>query len=189
MKCEKTARVCGLVVRVLDWLGDLLTFALRGWWGYQFAITGWGKLHNLDRTAGFFGSLGIPAPKINAAMAGSTEFLGGVLLGIGLLSRPAGAALTGVMSVAYLTAHRDALAGLFHKPEDFIAAEPFWYLVIALLVLAHGPGMLSLDALIAFLARHRVSESFLALFVGRNTTNRILCKTCPDADAAPIKPA
>src|ERR1700744_705982 len=40
--------------------------AVRLYWGWQFAQTGWGKLHNLARITEFFRSLGIPFPAFNA---------------------------------------------------------------------------------------------------------------------------
>ena len=46
---------------------------IRLYWGWACAQTGWGKLMNLDRTTGFFASLGIPAPKLNAIAAGVTS--------------------------------------------------------------------------------------------------------------------
>lgn len=53
---------------------------IRLYWGWQFLLTGKGKLLNLDRTAGFFANLHIPMPKLNAILAGSTECFGGLLL-------------------------------------------------------------------------------------------------------------
>ena len=35
---------------------------IRVYWGWQFAQTGWGKLHNLPHVIEFFTSLGLPAP-------------------------------------------------------------------------------------------------------------------------------
>lgn len=43
-----------------------LLLVIRLYWGWQFAVAGWGKLTHLDRTAGFFETLEIPLPKLNA---------------------------------------------------------------------------------------------------------------------------
>ncbi|MES1194399.1 MAG: DoxX family protein, partial [Opitutus sp.] len=59
-----------------DFLQSPLLLVIRLYWGWQFAQTGWGKLTHLERTAGYFESLHIPMPKINALMAGTTEALG-----------------------------------------------------------------------------------------------------------------
>ncbi|HEY8993935.1 MAG TPA: DoxX family protein [Lacunisphaera sp.] len=125
-----------------------LLLAIRLYWGWQFAQTGWGKLMNLDRTTGYFESLHIPLPKLNAIMAGSTECVGGVLLALGLFARPAAVPLIGVMAVAYWTADRDALNAIVSDPDKFVTAAPFLFLFASLIVLVFGPGKLSLDALL-----------------------------------------
>lgn len=125
-----------------------LLLAVRLYWGWQFAQTGWGKLMNLDRTAGFFDSLGIPLPKLNAIMAGGTECVGGILLAFGLFARPASVPLLFTMLVAYGTADRDALKAITTDPDQFTGAAPFLFLLASLIVLAFGPGKLSLDALL-----------------------------------------
>lgn len=123
-----------------------LLLALRLYWGWSFAQTGWGKLMHLDRTAGYFASLGLPAPKLNAIMAGGTECLGGLLLLLGLASRLVSVPLACVMIVAYATADKEAVQALFSDPEQFVTAAPFLFLLTAVLVLAFGPGRFSLDA-------------------------------------------
>lgn len=131
-----------------DFLQSPLLLAIRLYWGWQFAQTGWGKLMNLDRTAGFFASLDIPLPKVNAVLAGGTECLGGVLLALGLFARPAAVPLIFTMLVAYGTADRDALNVIGSDPDKFVTAAPFLFLLASLIVLVFGPGKLSLDALL-----------------------------------------
>lgn len=131
------------------WLQTPLLFVLRAYWGWSFAQTGWGKLMHLDRTANFFAELGIPAPKLNAIMAGSTECFGGALLLVGLGSRLVSVPLAGTMAVAYLTADREAVQAIFSDPDKFVSAAPFQFLLVSVLVLAFGPGKLSVDHLLA----------------------------------------
>lgn len=119
---------------------------VRLYWGWSFAQTGWGKLMNLERTTGFFASLNLPAPKLNAIMAGSTETLGGVLLALGLFSRFASPALIFTMLVAYATADRESLLAIFSDGDKFTGAAPFLFLFAALIVFVFGPGKWSLDA-------------------------------------------
>ena len=129
-----------------SFLQSPLLLVIRLYWGWQFAQTGWGKLTNLERTAGFFESLHIPMPKLNAIMAGGTECVGGVLLALGLLARPAAVPLVFTMLVAYATADREALQAITSDPDKFVTAAPFLFLLASLIVLAFGPGKLSLDA-------------------------------------------
>jgi putative oxidoreductase len=125
-----------------------LLLIVRLYWGWSFAQTGWGKLMNLDRTANFFADLNLPLPKLNAVMAGATECFGGALLALGLFARPVSVPLIFTMVVAYATADREALLGVFSAPDKFTEAAPFLFLLASLLVLAFGPGKLSLDHLI-----------------------------------------
>ena len=126
-----------------------LLFLLRLWWGLSLVRTGWGKLMHLDRTTEFFASLHLPAPKVNAIMAGSTECFGGALLLVGLFSRLVSLPLAATMFVAYLTADREALQAIFSDTDKFVSAAPFPFLLTVLLVLAFGPGKLSLDYVFA----------------------------------------
>jgi putative oxidoreductase len=126
-----------------------LLLVIRLYWGVSFAQTGWGKLMNLGRTAGYFESLSIPLPKLNAIMAGATETLGGVLLALGLFARPASVPLIFTMLVAYATADREAIGAIASDPDKFLTASPFLFLLAALLVLAFGPGRFSVDRLLA----------------------------------------
>jgi putative oxidoreductase len=50
--------------------------------------------------------------------------------------------------VAYWTADRDALNAIVSDPDKFVTAAPFLFLLAGLIVLAFGPGKLSLDALL-----------------------------------------
>src|SRR5689334_13463099 len=107
----------------------LFLLLIRLYWGWSFFQTGKGKLMGLERTTEFFASLNIPAPKLNAIMAGSTECLGGLLLLVGLFSRLATVPLIFTMLVAYVTADREALFALFSDPDKFTSATPFLFLL------------------------------------------------------------
>jgi putative oxidoreductase len=82
-------------------------------------------------------------------LAGSTECFGGLLLLIGLGSRLISIPLAFTMVVAYLTAHREELGMIFSDTEKFTAASPFLFLLVSLIVMIFGPGIFSLDTLIA----------------------------------------
>ena len=136
------------LARIGTWLQPVVLLLIRLWWGWSFMLTGWGKLTHLDRTAGFFASLDIPAPKLNAILAGSTECFGGALLLLGLFARFATPPLIFCMLIAYVTADNEALRAILSDPDKFTGATPFLFLFAALLVFAFGPGRLSVDALV-----------------------------------------
>ena len=127
--------------------------AVRLYWGWQFAQSGWGKLHRLDQVTEFFGSLNIPLPHANAILVSNLEFFGGIFLILGLASRLTGLILTGNMLVAYITADREALASVFSDPGKFYAADPYTFLFASAIVLIFGAGLFSIDALLDRRAR------------------------------------
>ena len=135
--------------RVFDYLRSPLLLALRLFIGWQFFITGKGKLEHLDRVTQFFTSLHIPMPHLNAIFVGTLETVGGLLLLVGLASRLIAVPLAINMIVAYLTADREAVVNMFSNPDGFTQAEPFLFLLVSLIVIAFGPGLFSLDELIA----------------------------------------
>jgi putative oxidoreductase len=128
-----------------EWSQPVLLVVIRLYWGWLFAQTGWEKLTNLSRTAGYFDSLHLPLPLVSAALAGAAECVGGVLFALGLFARFASPVLVFIMAVAYLTAQRAALTGVLHAPGAFTGAPPFLFLFATLVVFAFGPGTLSLD--------------------------------------------
>jgi putative oxidoreductase len=130
-------------------LQSVMLLAVRLYWGFQFAQTGWGKLHNLVKITGFFASLNIPFPSFTAPFVSTLEFVGGVLLMLGLFTRPVALLLTCNMFVAYWTADREALSAIFSDPGKFYAADPYTFLFASLMVLVFGAGFLAVDTPVA----------------------------------------
>jgi putative oxidoreductase len=122
--------------------------AIRLYWGWQFAQSGWGKLHNLAKITDYFTSLNIPFPAASAHFIAGLEFFGGLMLIAGLGTRLVGLLLAANMMVAYWTADHDALASILSDPGKFYIADPYTFLFASLLVLIFGAGLLSFDALI-----------------------------------------
>ncbi|HMK72541.1 MAG TPA: DoxX family protein [Myxococcaceae bacterium] len=125
----------------LSWSGPLLV--RLSMWGV-FSVTGWGKLHDLEKVTGFFTELGIPMPGVNALVVSLLEFVGGWLLLVGLFTRVTALPLALSMMVAMLTARRaeiDSLQSLFGFNE-------FTYLACFLWLAVAGAGPISLDRLL-----------------------------------------
>src|SRR5208282_3014883 len=108
-----------LWVAIVSKLQSPFLLILRLYFGWQFFQTGKGKLMHLDKIAGYFATLHIPMPKLNAALAGTTECFGGLLLLLGLGSRIITVPLICTMIVAYLTADTDTVKNIFSKPDAF----------------------------------------------------------------------
>ena len=142
-------RIYSQCCTLVSYLQSPLLLAVRLYWGWQFAQTGWGKLHNIDRITGLFASLNIPFPAANAHFVSGLEFFGGILLILGLGSRLVGFLLTCNMLVAYWTADHEALVSIFSDPGKFYVADPYTFLFASLMILIFGAGLFSLDALLA----------------------------------------
>ncbi|MCD6029711.1 MAG: DoxX family protein, partial [Thermomicrobiales bacterium] len=94
----------GLDVRITAHYGLAI---LRIVLGIAFAVHGWSKLSGgVDGVAGFFGSLGIPAPTLIAWVVTIVELVGGLLLIAGALTQIVGILLfinmIGAIVYAYL---------------------------------------------------------------------------------------
>jgi putative oxidoreductase len=130
-------------------LQSVMLLTVRLYWGFQFAQTGWGKLHNLAKITGFFAGLNIPSPGFAAPFVSTLEFVGGVLLMLGLFSRPVALLLACNMFVAYWTADREALSAIFSDPGKFYAADPYTFLFASVMVLIFGAGFFAVDTFVA----------------------------------------
>ena len=87
------------------------------------------------------GEMGFPLPELFAWVAGLSEFVGGMLLAVGFLTRPAALAVFSTMAVAFFLAH---------SGDPFSDRElAFAYGMMALALLASGAGAYSVDARIA----------------------------------------
>jgi len=171
-----TNPIVKFVTKIYEWiitissnLQSVFIFIMRIFWGNLFLMAGFGKLTHLDKAASFFSSLDIPFPTFTAGMVGTFEFVGGILLIIGLASRLISIPLIVIMLVAYSTAHVDVfssissvgggsfgpkeiIGGLYNYfsnlPPLLVREAPFPYLLTCLIVLFFGPGKISLDGLI-----------------------------------------
>ncbi len=68
---------------------------------------GLGKLPPPDRFVSLVKGLGVPLPELFAWGAGMSEFVGGLLLAVGLMTRPAAALIAITMAVAVFGHHSD----------------------------------------------------------------------------------
>src|SRR5882724_1600647 len=145
---------------LVSYLQSPFLLFVRLYWGWQLAQSGWGKLHHLANVAEYFGSLGLPMPAQMAVFIACVEFFGGIFLALGLFSRITSLVLTVNLTMAYVLGDREALLSFFSDPDKFIAAAPFAFLIVSLIVLIFGAGKISADAAIAFFFGHqRVKHS------------------------------
>ena len=136
---------------LVSYLQSPFLLLVRLYWGWQLAQSGWGKLHHLSNVGEYFATLGLPMPAQMAAFIACVEFFGGIFLALGLASRITGLVLTVNLTMAYVIGDREALLSFFSDPDKFVAAAPFAFLMVALIVLSFGAGRISADTVIAFL--------------------------------------
>jgi putative oxidoreductase len=145
---------------VVSYLQSPFLLFVRLYWGWQLAQSGWGKLHHLANVAEYFGSLGLPMPAQMAVFIACVEFFGGIFLALGLASRLTALVLTVNLTMAYVLGDREALLSFFSDPDKFIAAAPFAFLLVSLIVLIFGAGKISADTAITFFfGQQRVKQS------------------------------
>ena len=136
------------LIKTASSLQSLFLLAVRLYWGWQFAQTGWGKLQHLPKVTNFFATLGIPAPAFSAVTISWLEFIGGIGLALGLVSRFWALLLAGDMFVAYLTAGRQNLLAIFSDPGKFYGDDAYTFFFASVLILIFGPGKFAVDVLL-----------------------------------------
>lgn len=132
-----------LLCRITETHAGIFVSLMRLLIAFIFIKAGGGKLFGwfggfgIEGVTGFFTKLGIPYPELNAYLVGGTEFFGGILMALGLLTRLVSIPFCVIMLTAILTAHKD---GDFYYPLMIFAA--------CLALIDVGAGVLSLDKLI-----------------------------------------
>ena len=133
---------CKNILLKLSWVPALITRISVGW---IFVESGWGKLHNLEKVIGFFTDLGIPFPTAQAPMVAGIEFIGGLMLIVGLATRIVSVPLMGIMSVAIITAKWSEIA----SASDLFGTSEFLYIVLLIWLFIYGSGVASIDHFIS----------------------------------------
>ncbi|MCC4284088.1 MULTISPECIES: DoxX family protein [Marinobacter] len=106
-------------------------------------LFGWFGGYGLEGTGQWLDSIGLSPGYLMALLAGGTEFLGGLALIIGLLVRPASAALAFAMLIAIFSAHFQN--GLFMSNNGYEFALAL--LAASVSLLFSGAGHASVDRL------------------------------------------
>ena len=119
-------------------LGPLAARLVVGW---VFLWSGWTKLHNLPKMIENFREWGIPHPEVLTPFVSGVEFIGGLLLLLGLFTRFAAVPLVVVMIVAIASAKWDQADSL----ETLLGFEETAYMALFGWLAIAGPGAFSLD--------------------------------------------
>lgn len=96
---------------------------------------------NIDGTAGFFSKIGLEPALPLAYLVGATEFFGGLLIAIGLLTRPAAVAAAVLLLVAVFQVHLGN--GFFWNKGGY--EYPLLWAILMIGIFFRGGGELSID--------------------------------------------
>lgn len=133
--------------QLTDWGGALLSLAIRLHVGWAFFKSGTTKLDDWSSTLFLFQEeyqVPVLPPELAAYLGTFGELAFPLLLFVGLLSRPAALGLFLVNGMAVIS-----YPALFQFECPAAINDHFTWGALLLVVLAFGPGRLSLDALIA----------------------------------------
>jgi putative oxidoreductase len=131
-----------------EWAGPLVARIVVG---YTFMLTGWGKLTNLPAIIENFKSWGIPYPELLTPFVAGWEFLGGLGLILGLMTRICGGALATVMVVAIISARLADIDSL----ETLLGFEETTYFAVFTWLAIGGAGKVSIDYFLERLNRKK----------------------------------
>jgi len=131
--------------KILDNFQSLFLLFARLTIAYGFFEPAMNKWGNIEGTAGWFESMGIPFPTLNVYMVASVETAGVVLLALGLLTRVISIPLIATMVVAIITVH----FGNGFSAGDNGFEIPLYYLLFLGIFASFGAGKLSVDHLLS----------------------------------------
>jgi putative oxidoreductase len=135
------------LVRVLEWLIPVFDLSVRLYLAHIFWTGGMVKLSSWMSTVMLFTMVyDVPVlpPELAAYLATAIELGGSFLLGIGLGGRWAALLLFGLNIVATMS---------YGQLSEAALQESFYWGILFLYLVLHGPGLLSADALLEYLVR------------------------------------
>ncbi|MEE3332574.1 MAG: DoxX family protein [Myxococcota bacterium] len=140
-----------LLTATSDGAVDFALLVIRLFIGPCFVVHALGKLGvvgsgNLDGFAAWLADLGVPFAGLQARMAMVSELAGGILLALGLFTRPACVVLIFTMLVAGIVGHLGAGYLITNEPPG--AEYTINLAAICAAILIAGPGSASLDAML-----------------------------------------
>ncbi len=145
---QTIAKTCASGSKVTGYLAPLLDLSLRVWVGYVFFLSGLTKIQSWSTTVMLFEyeySVPLLSPTLAAWMGTAAELILPIFLVLGFLGRPTALAMF-IFNIIAVYSYSSFLFG-----EDGAAGlqqHMMWGMML-LVSFIHGPGKLSLDALIA----------------------------------------
>ncbi|MGZ5432869.1 MAG: DoxX family protein [Thermoanaerobaculia bacterium] len=131
-----------IIDRFQSWSPRILSI-LRILTGAMFAS------HGAQKVLGAFGGMpeGMPIPWTITTIAGPLELFGGILIVLGLFTRPVAFLCSGLMAVAYFQGHAFGTGSFSFWPKVNQGELAVLYCWIFLYIAAAGPGAWAIDNL------------------------------------------
>ena len=125
-------------IMLRPWVASLSTLIARVTLGALLVFHGTNKVFGgVSGLASHLSALGWPLSGVQAILASYTEFLGGIFLVVGLLTRVSAALNVGLFTIIFF---------VYHGSDSFSDKESaLVYLVLSVIVLLLGPGKISVD--------------------------------------------
>ena len=149
---DSTLPAYGVAVRLLESMIPVFDLSVRLYLAHIFWKGGMVKLSSWMSTVMLFTmvyDVPILPPEIAAYLSTAVELGGSFLLAIGLAGRWAALSLFGLNIIAALS---------YGQLSEAALQESFYWGILFLYFVLHGPGLLSADALLQYLVRRRQSK-------------------------------
>lgn len=127
---------------ILDNFQSIFLLLARITIAYGFFEPALNKWNNIENTANWFASMGIPFPLLNVYLVATFESLGVILLVFGLFTRLISLPLIAIIIVAIITVHLTNGYSVANNGFEI----PLYYLLFLGIFASFGAGKLSLDA-------------------------------------------
>lgn len=132
-----------MMLTMSKWAPQILSL-LRFFTGVMFAC------HGAQKMFGAFGGMppGIEIPWYITWIAAPIEFFGGILIAVGLFTRPIAFLASGLMAVAYFKGHAFGSGAFVFWPKTNGGELAVLYCFVFLYIAAAGPGAWAVDNLL-----------------------------------------
>lgn len=142
MKARQFYQKAATKLAALKEVPPLLIRLVLAYGFYKPATMKWGDLGSIT---GWFESIGIPFPELNAYLVASTEMAAVILLPLGVATRLIAIPLMFIMVVAIITVH---MGNGFDAGNNGFEIPLYYFIMLSVLLLS-GPGKYSIDKLIS----------------------------------------
>jgi putative oxidoreductase len=147
---EKAANLYRASAKRLPFLFPVLLLLIRLSFGWDIYTSGHAHLNDVAGMTKKFEQWQVPHPRQSVYISAYTELFGGLILMAGIATRLVTIPLIFNFATAIATAGRENVVNLFKQDfSNIVDDAAFPYLIICLIFFVIGPGVFSIDGLLA----------------------------------------